>query len=179
MEAKPKQEPSTDHGAVLTHSLGLGWTATIEPQSRGAVLRLAHPEQAPVAVTITITGQGPVIQASAVALELEAATDISARCERFTIDARDSVTIRAPEITHHASGLLRAEGLAVELTAKAGDVRIHANDDVQVKGEQVLLNCERDSELPDWLPKTAPPEVTLPREEIAGDVGLFDEARRK
>jgi len=173
MGTRPKNEVSTNDSADCTQALGLGWSAVLEPKSRGAILRLVHPGQESVAVEITITAKGPVIRACAAALEIESATDISARCERFTVDARESVTLRAPEITQQASGILRAEGRSVELDAKAGDVRIHANDDVQVLGEQVLLNCERDAVLPSWLPK--PPEVTLPRKDITGDVDLFGE----
>jgi hypothetical protein len=145
----------------------------LEPKGRGAILRLVHPGQQSVAVEITITAQGPMIRASAAALEIESATDITARCQRFTVDARDSVTLRAPEITCQASESLRAEGRSIELDAKAGDVRIHANDDVQVLGEQVLLNCERDAVLPSWLPE--PPVAMLPREDTTGDSSLLGE----
>jgi hypothetical protein len=165
MGTRPKNEVATNDSADLTQALGLGWSAVLEPKSRGAILRLVHPGQESVAVEITITAKGPVIRACAAALEIESATDISARCERFTVDARESVTLRA--------GIARVEGRSIDLDAKAGDVRIHANDDVQVLGEQVLLNCERDAVLPSWLPK--PPEVTLPRKDITGDVDLFGE----
>lgn len=178
MESETKKRRATELSDDLAHSLGFGWTARLEAQGRGAVLRIEHPDQAPVDIVITITAQGPVIRASATALELETATDISAHCRRFTVDAQDSVTLRAPEINQQASGLLRAEGQAVEVTAKAGDVRIHANDDVQVLGEQVLLNCDREPALPDWLPKPPSPEVTLPRQDVAGDVDLFDQDHR-
>jgi hypothetical protein len=173
METKPKNQVATSDRADLTQALGFGWSAVLEPKSRGAILRLVHPQQESVAVEIAITAQGPVIRASAAALEIESATDISARCARFTVEARESVTLRAPEITYQASGVLRAEGSSIALDAKAGDVRIRANDDVQVLGEQVLLNCERDAVMPNWLPK--PPEATLPREDITGDIDLRDE----
>jgi hypothetical protein len=140
MEARSKDDVATSDSADLARPLGLGWSAVLEPKSRGAILRLVHPEQKPVAVEITITAQGPVIRASAVALEIESATDISARCERFTVDARDNITLRAPKILHQASGILRAEGGAVQIDAKAGDVRIHANDDVAMDGERIRLN---------------------------------------
>jgi hypothetical protein len=179
MKARSKDDVAANDSANLAHPLGLGWSAVLEPKSRGAMLRLVHPEQKSIAVEITITAQGPVIRASAAALEIESATDISARCERFAVDARDSIMVRAPEITHQASGTLRAEGRAVEVDAKDGDVRIHANDDVQLMGERVLLNCDRDATLPNWLPQPSPIESTLPREDVAGDAGLLDQTSRE
>jgi len=170
--ARPRQDD--DIGAPA-QPLGLGWTAALEPRARGAVLRVAHPEQGQVAIEITITARGPVIRATAAALELESATDIHARCDRFTVEARESVTLRAPAITQQAAGTLRAEGRAIELEARAGDVRIHANDDVQVMGEQVLLNCERETPPPGWLPQLPAGDVTVERADVSGDVTLFDD----
>ena len=176
-----------DEAIVVPHTesaaLGLGWSARLEPQPRGATLRLVHPEQGSFAVEIAITARGPVIRATSVsALELEAATEIHATCDRFTVDAREAVTLRAGQITNEASGTFRAEGRAVEVDATAGDVRIHANDDVQVLGEQVLLNCERDPPMPTWLSGLtadgAPPSG-LPRQDAAGDASLFDDFTRK
>ena len=140
MGTRPKNEVSTNDSADCTQSLGLGWSAVLKSKSRGAILRLVHPGQESVAVEITITAKGPVIRACAAALEIESATDISARCGRFTVDARESVTLRAPEITQQASCALRAEGRSIELDAKAGDMRIHANDDVVMDGERIRLN---------------------------------------
>jgi hypothetical protein len=179
MEARAKDDVVVHDPADLAQPLGLGWSAVLEPKNRGAIIRLMHPEQESVAVEITITAQGPVIRASAAALEIESATDISARCKRFIVEASDSVTLLAPEITHRASGILRAEGRSVEVDAKAGDVRIHANDDVQVMGEQVLLNCERDTPVPNWLSKPPLVEVTLPRKDVAGDAGLVTTTSRE
>jgi len=132
MEAKPKDQVAIAGPADLAQPRGLGWSALLEPKNRGAILRLVHPGQESFAVEITIIAQGPVIRACAAALEIESATDISARCERFTVDARESVTLRA--------GIARAEGRTIELDAKAGDVRIHANDDVVMDGERIRLN---------------------------------------
>ncbi len=173
MHSNPANRPGQPDSKDIARPLGSGWCARFEAGDYRATLRIAHPDREPVEVTITITEQGPVIRASAAALEIESATDISARCERFRVDARDSVSLRAPRIGHHASEVLRAEGAAVAIEARAGDVRIHANDDVQVLGEQVLLNCARDVQPPAWIPRPPVPVATLARADVEGDAGLF------
>jgi hypothetical protein len=176
MSLVPKPLPVPPATNEISRPLGWGWCAAFEASENRAILRLAHPDRAPVEVTITITAEGPVIHASAVALEIESATDISARCERFSVDARESVSLRAPRITQDASEMLHATGGAVAIDATAGDVRVHANDDVQLLGEQVLLNCDRDEEPPAWIPRPPTPVPMLPRANTAGDAGLFPDA---
>lgn len=133
-------------------------------------------------IEVVITTRGPVIRTSAVALELDAVEEISASCERFSIDARESISLRAREIVQEASSTLRAEAGAVQVTARTGDITLRANDDVQLLGDQVLLNCERDVELPGWLPtwaNAASAEAALPRQDAAGDAALLDGLERK
>jgi len=155
--------------------LGLGWSAELQRGERGALLRLQHPQQGMVTVEIALTARGPVIRASAAALEIDTPGEVFARCERFTVEARQNVTLRAPEILHQASGAMRVEGKTVEIDAVTGGVRMHANDDVQLLGERVLLNCEREAPLPSWLPPG--PGPTLPAETVSGDASLFDGSR--
>jgi hypothetical protein len=153
-------------------SLGLGWSATLEERSRGAVLRVQHPEQQPLTLEITIGANGPVIRAAAAALELEAATDIVARCERFAVEASGSASITAGTIAQRASGPLRMEASEVAVDARTGSVVVSANDDVQLLGEEILLNCDRDVSLPSWIPVPAS-EATLAHEDVAGDPDLL------
>lgn len=175
MKAKAKDQDVAVHAGDGEVALGLGWSAALEARSRGATLRLAHPEQGLVAVEITITAQGPVIRASAAVLEIDSAKSVTVRCEDFTVEAKRGIDLRAPEITQEATGTIRAEGHAVEIEARAEDVRIQANDDVKVLGERVLLNCERDEAPPRWVQSTPFVEARLSREDVAGDVELFDE----
>jgi hypothetical protein len=111
-------------------------------------------------VQITMGADGPIIKTTAAALEIEATDEIVARCDHFTVEARQQLTLRAP---------------VVELDATLGDVRIHANDDVRIKGEQILLNCDNEEALPSWLPGPPSPPVTLPRQDTLGDPALFGE----
>jgi hypothetical protein len=170
MSRKPQRSGTSEPVA-----LGLGWSVVLERRSRGAVLRVQHPEQAPVAIEIAITASGPVIRAAAAALELESATDIVARCERFAVEARESASIRAQTIEQQATGELSLSGSSVGVDARLGGVVVHANDDVQLLGEQVLLNCDRDPPVPSWIPQAAAAPASLPREDSAGDRELLDE----
>ena len=119
-------------------TLGRGWVARLHPTDRGALLRMQNPRQPAIDVEIVLTAAGPVVRATAAALEITATAEIVARCERFQVDARESFSVQAGEVA---------------VTARTGGVAIRANDDVAVNGEQVLLNCERDPPLPSWLPQ--------------------------
>jgi hypothetical protein len=166
------------NGAEL--AVGLGWSLALDRRARGLALQFRHPQQAPFDVEIAITSSGPVVRASAVALEIDSADEIVARCDRFSIQARSSVEIAAPEITCRASGTVRAEGREVDVVANAGDVRLRANDDVQLLGEQILLNCERQPPPPTWIPRMSPsPEVVLRRQDTSGELELLDPSSPK
>ena len=63
----------------------------------------------------------------------------------------------------------------IVLTARSGGVAIRANDDVAVAGEQILLNCDRESPPPGWVP---PGHATVPVTNRHGDpevLRLLDE----
>jgi hypothetical protein len=149
--------------------LGLGWVAGVEARERGALFRLQNPQRGAFEVEIILTAEGPVIRASAAALEITAATEISARCERFSVDARESFSVRAAQIEHEATGAARTTAAEVAVTARSGSVAIRANDDVALNGEQVLLNCDRDPPLPGWLPQPPPPEAVLRAKQQDGE----------
>jgi hypothetical protein len=147
MQAAPalETEDQTQAGPASV-PLGLGWVAAVEARERGAVFRLQNPQQGAVEVEIVLTAEGPVIRAAAAALEITSATDVTTRCERFSVDASE-----------------------IALTARTGNVNIRANDDVAMNGEQILLNCDRDPPLPGWLPQPTLPEATLPAKQQDGD----------
>ncbi len=158
---------------VPSVSIGLGWVAALQPRERGALLRLQNAHRGTVNVEIVLTAEGPVIRASVGALEITAESDVRIKCDRFLVEARESFSVSAAEISHEARGALRATASEVALTARAGDVTIRANDDVSVHGEQVLLNCDRDPPVPAWLPRRPAIETTLPASAEHGDPGVL------
>jgi hypothetical protein len=167
----------TDHSGspdgVADVDLGLGWSVDVERRPLGVGLTLRHPHRAPMEIAIHITAEGPVIRATAVALEV-AAQDIVARCGRFAVEATDEVRLTGRAITQRAIETIRCEGAAVEVVAETGDIRLRANDDVQVLGERILLNCGREPPMPDWVPQ-GPSQGTLSRQDAAGDLAILAE----
>jgi hypothetical protein len=159
--------------------LGLGWLLSVEPRSAGVILRLKHPREEPMAIQIQMSAHGPIVRTYAAALELETADEIVARCETFAIEARKEVRLSAATIVHRATETLHCEGGDVEIAATSRDVRVRANDDVKLRGERVLLNCDREPPMPSWVPQTSPAEVALPRQDAAADVGLSGDAEKR
>lgn len=145
----PEAVEQRDSGAARV-ALGLGWVAAVEARERGAMFRLQNPHQGAVDVELVLTAEGPVIRAAAAAVEITSATDIAARCDRFSVDASE-----------------------IALTARTGSVAVQANDDVALNGERVLLNCDRDLPMPAWVPQAPPPDAILPARQRDGDPDLL------
>ena len=73
-----------------------------------------------------------------------------------------------------AGGTLRAEGRRVDVEATHGMVKLTANDDVQLLGENVLLNCEPTVPAPAWsLPAPQKPQPSVPVAASSGDAELL------
>jgi hypothetical protein len=142
------------------------------PTAPGALLRVSGPNGGTsIEISITLTASGPVLRARAAALEIEADTDLVARCRRFRVEARESLELIA-------GGTLLAEGRRVTVEATHGSARVHANDDVQLLGENVLLNCERSPPMPPWVGLApAMPRPALPVEDVSGDAKIALELR--
>lgn len=149
--------------------LGDGWSAALTRQPGGVLLRVGRgASDQTLEITISLTADGPVVRARAAALEIETEHDLVARCDRFRVEARHSVELISGDT-------LRAQGRRVEVEATHGTARIEANDDVQLLGENVLLNCDRPPPpVPAWArPGPAAPEPTLPAQPASGDPALL------
>lgn len=172
---RTKQRPNLASAASaaqrrLQLGIGDGWSAELAARPGGALLRIANRSGgAPLEIEISLTEAGPVVRARAAALDLESDTDLVARCARFRVEARDSVDIVA-------GGSVRAKGRSVDVEATLGSARVRANDDVQLLGENVLLNCDRNPPVPAWASRAPrPPEPTLPVATRSGDLALADD----
>jgi hypothetical protein len=106
-------------------------TATAEtetrelPSGRSVVLRLDGREEievrsptGDVEVRIVLTESGPRVQLHAAQLELVSPEAIEVRCKRFAVDTSEGTELRS-----------------------AGEIQVHAEQDVDVKGKLVKLNC--------------------------------------
>jgi hypothetical protein len=155
-----------EHDAALV--LEQGWSAQLSRTPAGACLRVRQGDgPARLELTILLTADGPVLRAHASALEIESDNELVARCGTFRVEARESIELRAGET-------LRASGRRVDVEASHGSARVRANDDVQLLGENVLLNCDRAAPAwPDWVTTTPPsPEITVPPARVSGDIDL-------
>lgn len=90
---------------------------SVDALDDGDIVRIRDPQGA-VELEIRITPRGPQLRIEGASLELVAARSIDLRCETLSIEAE----------------------LGASITARRGDVRIDAGDDVVVTGERVLLN---------------------------------------
>lgn len=97
-------------------------------------------------LTIELTPNGAKLHLDAVDIALRARGTVSAECERFEVRAREAATVSSPATT-------------VESTE--GDLLLRANDDVRTSGERVLLNCDKEDEVPEWMREAV--DARLPR----------------
>ena len=154
-------------------ALGEGHVLEVIPRPQAALVTVRSPgNQVLLSFEVVITPAGAVVRGQAAALEIEAAR-VATHCDEFLVDARDRIELRSRgTITQQAHGVVRVGGSDVDVQSTAGAVRLRANDDVQLLGEQVLLNCDRPAPMPAW---TAPPAralEALPRADHAGDAEL-------
>lgn len=105
---------------------------------------------------------GPVARLRAARVELETTSEVSLRCARFDVEATGGINLRA-------GGDLTTSAEAVGVEARSGRIVARANDDVQLLGEQILLNCDRAPAIPEWV--TQAPSLVL-GERFAGSMGM-------
>lgn len=103
-----------------------------------------------IELDVRLTARGPVLRIRAAELELESPGAVRVDCDRFHVRAEHGIVHEtggdlaqtvAGDVTTRARGELRAEARQVNLEATRGDVQIAANDDVQLLGERIKLNC--------------------------------------
>lgn len=95
-----------------------------ESDASGEQLRITSPEGR-LELEVRFNAEGPVLRFGRAAVELSSEGDV-------TLGARN-LHLRAAEE-------LSAEGHAVRLRSRRGDVAIRANDDVRLDGERIKLN---------------------------------------
>lgn len=103
-----------------------------------------------VELQICMTERGPLLRFRAADVELETARDVKINCENFEVHAeKDIVQTSGGHLRQRIGGQadVKVRGrmtLAAResrLQAKRGNVQIEANDDVEVLGERIKLNC--------------------------------------
>jgi len=104
-----------------------------------------------VTLTVLLTDSGPVLQFEAADLDIKSAGRVSVTCDHFELRAKEGIAIDTDgfltetvrgDATRTAGGRAKQEAANVEITANPGTVLVRANDDVDVKGERIRLNCD-------------------------------------
>lgn len=127
-------------------------------------------------IEVRFTEDGPTLRVRANKLELEAEGQIAARCESFVVDASERIELKSQgTILQEAAREARLAARRIELDAKPGAVCIQANDEVQLLGEQVLLNCDKPMPQPAWMQQYSPDGVprTVPLGMHSGDADVI------
>ncbi len=101
-------------------------------------------------LAIEMTDHGALLRLSGESLEIAASAKLSLRAERLEIAADSASFDIGGDLTERVAGDVRreAQGAAVlgarslGIEARQGGVAIKANDDVDLQGERVRLNCE-------------------------------------
>jgi hypothetical protein len=123
-------------------------------------------------IEVAFTADGPVVRTRANALELTSLGRVTARCASFEVDAEENIALRS-------RGTFAVEARAVDVEATHEGVSIRANDDVQLLGEHVLLNCDPSPPVPAWVPVVPEPTPTVALQGASGDAALLAAVRAK
>lgn len=103
-----------------------------------------------VELEVRMTARGPVLRFRAADLELASAGKVEVSCDRFHVQAKSAIVEETggdlrQRVGGNADikvrGRLRAAARETQIAAKRGNVQIEANDDVEIVGERVKLNC--------------------------------------
>ena len=93
-----------------------------------------HGPAGEVLLEVVLTPAGPVLRFHAAQVQLDCKGSFKVRCESFDVQTTG-------DIVQQAGGTLRAESNEMSLEARRGNVDVRANDDVNLNGERVRLNC--------------------------------------
>ncbi|MBK9259040.1 MAG: hypothetical protein IPM54_04320 [Polyangiaceae bacterium] len=103
-----------------------------------------------VELQICMTEKGPLLRFKAADVELEATRDVKVKCEEFHVHAEKQIVQESGgdlrqriggQADVKVRGRMTLAARETRLQAKRGNVQIEANDDVEVLGERIKLNC--------------------------------------
>jgi hypothetical protein len=159
-----------------------GRTLTVQATSEQAVVTIASATGATeLSFEIRLDATGPVVSVKGSSIEVEAARRVGIRCDEFLVEAREKVElVSGGTFVQRSAEATRIDAKSLAIDAKLGGIRVSANDDVQLLGESILLNCDRPSAVPSWVADGLPPSPDavprlLPAETVSGDASLVDE----
>ena len=86
-----------------------------------------HGPAGEVLLEVALTAAGPVLRFHAAQVQLDCQGSFKVRCESFEVQTEGDIVQQA--------------GGGISLEARRGNVDVRANDDVNLNGERVRLNC--------------------------------------
>lgn len=178
------QGPSAARPAgVVVVPLARSRSLEVRTETDVARLRVIDASEGPqraLEIEVRFSAEGPLVRVRAHALELEAADHVTTQCQTFTVHAREHIELRsAGTLQQSAKQEMQLEARRIELDASPGAVCLKANDEVQLLGEMILLNCDRPSAQPAWVSQpTSIPAAPLPPASASGDVELVEFLQR-
>jgi len=151
-------------------------TLHTEPTETGVRLTLSSDATGgAVEFVVQFTESGPVVGVRAAKVQLET-QEWTTQCDRYSVHARESITMTSDgTIDQRSTDATRMEARSVTIDTTPGAIRLRANDDVQLLGEQVLLNCERKPPMPRWVPESREQMASLPAATTSGDPDVIAE----
>lgn len=103
-----------------------------------------------VELEIRMTERGPLLRFRAADVELEATRDVKVSCNDFEVKAQGAIVQESGgdlrqriggKADVKVRGRMTLAARESRLQAKRGNVQIEANDDVEILGERIKLNC--------------------------------------
>lgn len=164
-------------GHAVVIPLGLARSLEVESAVHEAHLCIRDQQRA-LDITICFEEAGPVVRVRARELQLAGLENITATCGTFAVHARERIELHSGgDLTQRAQDTARIEGRQVAVEATPGAICLKANDEVQLLGEMILLNCDHPSTVPETPAWAAhrPTPLVLPTEACSGDENVIAE----
>lgn len=151
---KDAEEATGQGGDELALPSGRTLEVRLGPDQRESIALKSR--DGAVELRIRITDDGPVVELNAAGLVLQNSGDISLRCNRFSVETEQAISLRTRgDMEQEVEGGYRCrvgQDLAVSaqagtVEARRGDLEFRANDDLALDGGRVMLNCPRPEEV--------------------------------
>jgi hypothetical protein len=140
--------------AAPSTAMASGHSVRVDPT--GNRLQITSPTGR-VELTVRCTDRGCVLEFCEGEIQLRSTSKIAVQCDELTLQARSRMELETlgelktrvggdHETT--VAGRAKFEADDVELRARHGDAYVHANDNVRLVGEKILLNSEHERVTP-------------------------------
>jgi hypothetical protein len=145
VSAKDDRAPGEPSAALAKLSVALpsGRRLAASVDASGADVIRVHTRGGECVLTVRVTDEGPVLRFSGAALEIDATRSIDLSCETLRLSATGDASIEVGgDLTERVGGGVRREARSMAIEARPGGIVMKANDDLDLKGERVLLNSD-------------------------------------